>query len=82
MLIDLDNKQVVKIFLPEWLDTDEQGSWFLLNNLLFIWKVEGEKAGLYRIILNNYPSFSDFVRLIEQYNLAHPESSTGKSEIA
>lgn len=82
-LVDIANKRVKKIFVPHWLEPGMKVAWHVTSSGdLFFWKVAGERAGLYKIAHAEYPSFSDFIRLIEKYNLAHRKSGVGNSERA
>jgi len=83
ILIDIANKRIMKLSLPQWLEPGMKVSWHVTSTgTLYFWKVAGEKAGLYKIIPEEYPTFKEFVDLIYKFNLARRKSGTGNNERA
>ena len=70
ILLDIKNQRSLKIFMPSWLDPEEElVRWKLIDGKLYLWRQREKRSGLYEIDLGYQPSFAEFCGMIKKYKL-------------
>ncbi|MBU1023442.1 hypothetical protein KKB99_04045, partial [bacterium] len=74
IVVDIAGKRCEKVYIPEYLSPEKGVKWHLEGNVLYLWRMDGEKSGLYKIDFESVPEIDEFVGIVMDYKLARPES--------